>query len=240
MAAGGSLGLRDPATLLAAWEAGARAPELARGAAVMTVADREPWLDASVAQVAAGAARFHLQAFGPVVDAVVTCPGCAAVLDLEVPVADMAVGSVERDAAIHLGLSVGEVVMRAPSARDLLAAAGRADAREVLLSRCLHDANGQPIAASGLAAEDLAVVEEAFEDVVGSAVPELRVACPDCGGQVDAIVDPGELLWERVNAAAPVLLREVAELAAAFGWSEEAVLAMSSARRRVYLRLAGR
>jgi hypothetical protein len=40
-----------------------------------------------------------------------------------------------------------------------------------------------------------------------------------------------------VQAAAPVLLAEVAALAAAFGWSEDAVLGLSQFRRRAYLAL---
>ena len=38
--------------------------------------------------------------------------------------------------------------------------------------------------------------------------------------------------------AAPALLRDVATLAAAFGWSEREILALPAVRRRAYLQLA--
>ena len=66
----------------------------------------------------------------------------------------------------------------------------------------------------------------------------MRLACPECGSDVAAEVDPVALLADRVSDEVRDLLGDVAELAAAFGWSETEVLQLSEARRRAYLDLA--
>jgi hypothetical protein len=50
-----------------------------------------------------------------------------------------------------------------------------------------------------------------------------------------ADLDIGRFLWFEVRNAAQRLLREVHELAYAYGWSESAILAMSFHRRQNYL-----
>ena len=56
--------------------------------------------------------------------------------------------------------------------------------------------------------------------------------------RTDQPIDVVRLLTERVAEQAQGLLADVAMLAAAFGWSEGDVLAMSPARQRAYLGLA--
>lgn len=238
MSAGGPAALRDPATLLAAWEAGASAPDVARGAAVLAAVDGGSWLDRPISEMAAGAAKEHAAAFSEQVNAVVPCEGCGLLLEVQIPLADLVTdfsGEVET-----LDLSIGRVAVRAPSTRDLAAAADHDDARETITHRCLSDATGHRIDAGRLSAADRALVAAALDELVDPAVPVVRIACPDCAREVSAVVDAASLLWERINADAPVLLREVAELAGAFGWSESELLALPESRRRVYLRLAGR
>jgi hypothetical protein len=84
----------------------------------------------------------------------------------------------------------------------------------------------------------MAAVDAAAEDLAGSAAVLLRSACPHCGSEVSADVDVPGLLWQRVAEAVPVVLAEVAELAASFGWSEADILAMTATRRNAYLGIA--
>jgi hypothetical protein len=58
--------------------------------------------------------------------------------------------------------------------------------------------------------------------------------------EVSAVVDPAMLLWSAVETHAVALLQDVADLAAAFGWNESDVLALSPRLRAAYLELAGR
>ena len=79
----------------------------------------------------------------------------------------------------------------------------------------------------------------ALDEAAGDALLALVSECPECGGRVDGVLDSCALLWDAVADAAPQLLREVATLATAFGWTEPEVLALTPARRAAYLDLVG-
>ena len=59
-----------------------------------------------------------------------------------------------------------------------------------------------------------------------------------CGAGWTDILDVLDYLWREVDLAARRLIGEVAEIAAAFGWAERDILALSPVRRRSYLELA--
>lgn len=52
--------------------------------------------------------------------------------------------------------------------------------------------------------------------------------------------DPAAYVWAEVENSAARLLRDVHLLAAAYGWTEAAILGMSATRRAAYLQLAAR
>jgi hypothetical protein len=52
-------------------------------------------------------------------------------------------------------------------------------------------------------------------------------------------LDIGRFLWTEVRRAATRLLGDVHTLAAAYGWSEQAILDLSAGRRAAYLELVG-
>jgi len=80
--------------------------------------------------------------------------------------------------------------------------------------------------------EDLsALLEEADPD----ADICCATVCPNCEERQELLFDPGQFLWEEINARVPRILREVAELARAYHWSEHDILAMSGERRAFYL-----
>lgn len=70
---------------------------------------------------------------------------------------------------------------------------------------------------------------------------EIRVSlnCADCGHEWSEPLDPVAPVWSDITAAATGLLRQVALLASAYGWSEAEVLRLSPRRRAAYLQLAG-
>jgi hypothetical protein len=104
------------------------------------------------------------------------------------------------------------------------------------MGRCIHE-DGEPVNPAGLAEDVCRQVDAAAEELAGAAGLVIRTTCPACGTDVSAPLDVAGLLWEQVAAAAPAVLAEIAELAAAFGWSEADVLGLTPARRRVYLDL---
>lgn len=237
--------LADPARLLAAWEAGASAPELARGCAVLGaagLADPASLLDLPVGWAGTLGLRCYLASFGSQVDALTVCQACGATLDVTLSLTELLPGPADPPGdpvpARTLPLAGGTVTVRSPTVRDLIAAAADADPRGALVRRCAQGPRSAPVEVAGLGPDELALVDEALEDLSGLGLITVRAACPDCGEPVAALLDPAALLWQQVQDTAPALLRDVATLAAAFGWSEREILALPAVRRRAYLELA--
>ena len=78
------------------------------------------------------------------------------------------------------------------------------------------------------------------EAALETADPGLRITlsleCGACGAAQAPVFDVGAFVWGHVESAAQRLIRDVAVLARAFGWSESEIAAMSPARRALYLR----
>ncbi|MEU2030799.1 hypothetical protein [Nocardia amamiensis] len=224
------MNLSDPAQLLDAWEAASSAPHVARGAVLAECAGLDGALDRPVGEVAALTARLHSALFGAAAAGLLRCGACATDLDCTMPLPQSM--PQERDRVVD-GL-----VVRAPSVRDLLAVRTTSDPATALFARCVRDDEGRGVDPGTLDAQSRARAEDAAEELAGAAATVLRTRCPDCGADVSALLDPAELLWQRVAATVPRLLAEVAELAAAYRWSEADILALSVVRRRAYLELA--
>jgi hypothetical protein len=234
----GADGLADPARLVAAWDAAAAVGGIARAAVLLHAAGAvgalDEALDLPVGDAAARSAELYAAAFGEVLDGLVGCE-CGELLELQVPLAALRAPLGGGTTTVeHAGVALQ---VRAPTIRDLLAAAGEPDSAAVLLARCVSDPAGGAIDPGGLTPGVRERVDAAAEELAGAAAMTLQAACPACGAGVRAAADVADLLWERVRVAAAAVLAEVAELAAAFGWSEADVLALSPARRRSYLDL---
>lgn len=239
-------GLRDASALLAAWEAAAEMPEVARAAALIAhngTGSMEKVLDLPLAVTASLAIAAYVEAFGPLAEGICSCAECGEPIEVLLDLQEFAeaadAGVVQQTVAV--GGGVQSLAVRALTTRDLLAAGGSPDPVLSLRRACVRDEAGRGMLASEIAAlhaDDLAALDAAAERLAGVASIVLRMRCPGCSEDITASVDSGMLLWERVDAAAPLLLAEVAALARAFGWSEEAVLGLSTARRRAYLALA--
>jgi hypothetical protein len=228
--------LATAAEMLAAWEAASEAPPAARTAVIVHRAeladDLDAALDLPLGAVAVMAAHVHEEAFGPMVDGVLHCEACGEELDVTVPLGELAEDGT--DAAKE----VADLTVRAPTTRDLVAVATAEDPSRALMSRCVHNGDGAAIDPDALDPDVIADVDAAAEELAGAAGLMLRGSCPACGEKATAPLDIGMLLWEQVTRSAHALLAEVAELGAAFGWSEEEILGLTPLRRRAYLQLA--
>jgi hypothetical protein len=229
--------LDDAAHLLDVWETCTSVSGVMRSVVLLhaagAVADRDTALDLSVDEAARLAATLYTDTFGDVVDGALRCGGCTEVLDVALPLSALPAAAPGLRARVDS--AVGVLDVRTPTVRDLLLAAGDGDPAAALLDRCVTRADGEPVDVSAFGADVLAQVDRATEEFAGLASLVVTTSCPACGGDLRASVDMSTLLWERICVAAPVLLAEVAELAAAFGWSERDVLALSTVRRRAYL-----
>jgi hypothetical protein len=217
------------AAVITAWESAAGLTAPVRAAVLLQADGRAPSTSAALALDVGTAAALlvasYTDAFGPVVDAVLTCPACGQPLEASVELPPASPGPASA--------RIGDWQVRLPTLGELAAVVGRPDAAGELRARCLS-----PLAPDG---PDVPPdeVDAVVEELAGAALIHGRVRCPACGATCDAGLDPAVLVWDRVRSAAPRLLAEVATLASAFGWSEEAILGLPAQRRAAYLTLAG-
>jgi hypothetical protein len=89
-----------------------------------------------------------------------------------------------------------------------------------------------------LSDEIVEVIERALAAADPRADVELETTCPSCGSETRSVFDIASFLRVELDAWGRRTLHEVATLAAAFGWHERDILAMSAWRRRYYVEAA--
>jgi hypothetical protein len=245
------------ADLLALWERGS-AEDLHGRALLLLGAARPDLPPARLGAVPLGARdaellRLRRATFGERLAATVGCPACGELLELEIRADAIQPVAAADTAYPPVRVPVGDrtVAIRQPTTDDLIAAAaaaalegsGQAGARRALVARLAEDGwsdagqdRGRPPATA--LDEREAAVAEALDRVDPDLEPRLDVACPACGHAWTASLDIAGYVWTEVLAGARRIADEVAGLAAAYGWSEGDVLALSPWRRRLYLDLA--
>jgi hypothetical protein len=237
------------AELLTAWEEGAvlpsaeRALPLLRRGAAATGEDVRRW---PLGRHDALLLDLHERAFGATLTGTSECPACGEEVELSLGIDQLRTSHADKLGAHELddAATGHHVRFRLLCADDLFAAAREPDAQaaeRALLTRCVLDAEaaGEPVAAADL---PQAVTEELGRRMA-AADPQgelrLQLGCPECGADWTTALDPAAFVWRELDQLARSTLVEVASLAAAYGWSESEVLALSRERRRAYLELAG-
>jgi hypothetical protein len=226
--------------LVRLWEAGSACPSVERPLRLLAAAGEGE--AGQLAQVGLGLRDRRLLAlrdrlFGPGMDCTADCPACGAVnaFGLDTRALEALGDAASGDDRIRFDWNGAPVELRRLSTADLIAVAGLdpADMRSGLVARA--------VAAAGLPLDD-ALVEEAARRLEAAdplAAVSLELCCAECGAAFSVGVDPAECLWVEIAAAARRLLSEVHRLAAAYSWSETAILSLSAARRRAYLDMVG-
>jgi hypothetical protein len=232
------------AELLAVWESGLAQPPAWRPLALLAAAGSGAPTE-ELAALSVGARDGALldlreQTFGPRLTGVAACPTCAERLEFELDIAGIRVapGAAAGPSVVEAGGY--EVAFRLPNTLDLVAAAESADseaARRLLFDRCVVVTSGAsgPLAAVELPA---AVVEQVTERMAAAdpqADVSLALACPACDQTWTAPFDIAGYFWTELSAWAERLLSDVCALAAAYGWREADIVAMSPPRRQYYL-----
>jgi hypothetical protein len=172
---------------------------------------------------------------------VAECPGCATRLEL-----NFTLGEVRADppgdptAPLVVRHGRYRLRVRPPTAEDLVALEEPGAATRLnLLTRCMLEAAaaGRPVSPSDLPEDAVAAIAERLARADPQADVQVALTCPDCGHDWTAAFDIVTFLWRELDAWASRLLVEVHTLAQAYGWREHEVLALSPARRAVYLQL---
>lgn len=172
----------------------------------------------------------HRALFGPRLEGSAACLECGENLEFQMDARVLTCGEQLSGECIE---ARGQH-FRLPTTRDLVqvteernAAAG---ARR-LLDICRVDASGN----ESWSQEDIEEVGERMAEADPLAETQLAFRCPTCGHEWSESFDIVQFFWAEMDAAAKRLLYEVHTLAAAYGWSEAEILALSDRRRSCYL-----
>jgi hypothetical protein len=118
---------------------------------------------------------------------------------------------------------------RLPSGADMLAARRSPRPKHELRRRCVApDDAGGPV---------LRRVERAMEALAPSLAGDLSGRCPECGGGLTLGFDPQAYCLGELRIQAVGVYEDVHDLARAYGWSEDQILALPRARRIRYAEL---
>ncbi|HWC95653.1 MAG TPA: hypothetical protein VG456_02855 [Candidatus Sulfopaludibacter sp.] len=232
-------------TLLEVWERGVGQAPVERALTLLS-ATAEESLDGlrelSVGQRDAGLMALYQGLFGDTLHAFAECPECGERLEYTISTRDLDMNPSIHENSEALTLECGGALLRLrlPDSRDL-AVASQFDsvdaARQSLARRCI-------VSADGLDAGELsdAVVEQIARQLAKAdprAETLIHLTCAVCSYQWRVVLDIERFLWVKVSALAKRLLREVHVLARTYGWREADILAMTAARRQLYLEMAG-
>jgi hypothetical protein len=240
--------------LLAVWEQGLSQGPVQRGLTLLAAACPETPLEAlarlSLGQRDACLLALREWTFGPHLTSLAKCPGCGERLELNFDVADIRAlppafleAGVPEAETLLLNVAGYEVRFRLPNSLDLTeVAAGGEAGRQTLFERCLLAVrrNGRAARMHRLPAEVISAVAARMGQADPQAEVHLALTCPACGCNWQPLFDIVSFFWSEINSWAHRILYEVHTLASAYGWREADILAMSQARRQLYLEMVSR
>jgi hypothetical protein len=175
----------------------------------------------------------RVAAFGSRLDGVAACAACGCKIDVSFDLPDVSAMVLHDEGLIEVDSR--PVRVRVPNSNDLAAVAHLRDpaaAERLLVARCQPDATVDGAVIDGAAAQ---AIEQELERLCDATWLELKVACPECVATFIVPVDIGPFFWTEIAAYAAGLIEDVHILAAHYGWSESAILALPERRRRRYL-----
>jgi len=232
------------AALLETWDVGSRQPPTRRP--ILLLAAATAGAEEALARLSVGERDGLLldlreATFGARIEGVVECVHCLEPIELSFDLPDVRVtASLPAADALAVQGDDGPVRFRLPNSFDLAAVGEAGDvgaAPYQLLERCLLVGDGPSDAprVSNLSTETIARIVGRMAACDPQANVELALECPACGHDWDAPFDVASFFWTEVDAWARRTLHDVHLLARAYGWSEQAILTMSTTRRRAYL-----
>ncbi|MEX8521097.1 MAG: hypothetical protein AB3X44_21545 [Leptothrix sp. (in: b-proteobacteria)] len=239
----------DAQELLLGWDAGHREP-VARWAFTMlqradSAKGAPSLLDRPVGERDTRLMALRNEIFGHRLRMSSRCPQCAAELDAELDARGMfaqpPASACDEQECQSSGYVVG---FRLPTGRDLAAISdcdSVDEAAGLLLERCVTRAhrNDQPVDTASLPESVVDAINGGMAELDPGADVRIRVCCESCGHSWSLAFDVLSFVWHEIDVWARRMLLDVHRIAMAYGWTEEAILALSSARRSAYLALIG-
>ena len=184
-------------------------------------------------------AELHCFYFGHALEGWTSCPVCGEKLEFKMDGRALAEQPPPQQGA---AIVIHGETFRLPTTRDLALVAQERDALQghdsaaVRLLRVCRVDGGEEMEHSWSEEElDEAGEKMAAADPLAEII--LNFQCPMCEGTCQESLDLPTFLWAELEALAKRLAREVHTLASAYGWSESEILALSDARRRLYMEM---
>lgn len=163
------------------------------------------------------------------------CVSCGETLDIQAMLHDAPRKRAGREfPVVTVATSLGARRFEAPNGlhEESLARDAPADGARALLSCCgLSETAAQD--AGAFSAADIDAIQSALDAACPDVADEVTTACPVCGDETRARLDPLAFAFPKSRA----LLREIHLIASAYHWSEDAILELPSRRRRTYAAL---
>lgn len=222
--------------LMTVWEQGSALDDVGR--AVLLLAQGERIAPEEASRIDLGERDQRLLAlrsatFGTRLETYLECDACGE--PLEFIMDSRQFRSMQQRSVEHVSNEETGLIMRLPDSRDLRAASRCASpemARDTLFLRCVSAINSEEVEASEANLQR-------FSNWLAKRSPEiellLEIACPACSKTHSVLLDIVPFFWREIESACARIVREVDALARVYGWSEDAILRMSPARRQVYL-----
>ncbi len=233
--------LRDE-LLLAIWERGIACETWARADALLAASGAEG--PRTLGQRTRGLLRLHASLFGGRADLVSRCPSCQTAAQFSVDCSTLLeqLPATADSATQRLELDGFALEFRLPTGADV-AAASSEDTDEgfarCVLDRCVLVCvrDGVLTSLNDVPDHVLDAVSRQMEGLDPGASLSFAVRCPECAAHWDAPLDTGQLVWQKVQAAAERLFLDIDALARAYGWTEQQVLSLPPVRRAAYLQI---
>jgi hypothetical protein len=236
----------SPAMILNVWEQGAGLHSLDQALLILDYGcpeqSRETLLDLSLGQRDRLLLQLYRQTFGEALDAYTQCLACQERLEFSLSCGVFLNDVTARGLATKtINVDGQQFSLRSPTSRDAAVAAASetvAAAKKELLIRCAIPAADFSGAVDTLPAEAQAAIAAEIALLDPQAELLVDLLCPVCGGAWQGVFEITNFLWAEIRARARQLLQQIDALARAYGWREADILAMSEARRGLYMQMA--
>ena len=222
----------DVEALLALWERALGQPPWARDDALVHAAFEGSASPRTLGVRNARLMELHARLFGREIELLSHCPACGTVAQFSGDCEALAAQMWPRldNAPPHRLEAQGHVIeFRLPDSADIAIASSDdndEDFSRLLLDRCVlactRESNNVPV--RQLPAPVLDALSQHMETLDPGASVSFALDCPQCATRWQAPLDIGEMVWQKVRAAAERVLLDIDVLARAYGWTEREVL----------------
>jgi len=199
----------------------------------------QDWADASIGERDEHLLTLREELFGTALESVAKCPRCEEQIEIAFATADIRVHAPDVGDEVRVSAAGYDVRCRVPNSADLLALgeAGESDPKQQLLARCVRRARrgNNDVDAAVLPDTAVRAITQAMAKADPQADVHIGLSCPACQHRWSLPFDILAYVWEEIEDWAQRLLYEIHALAAAYGWREPDILALSARRRQLYL-----